>query len=139
MSGLKLKAFAGLMALGLCVASMAQSSALAPDEHMARPDLESRALSLYREVRCVVCQNEADSSAELAATMRRDIRERLSRGESDETIRQALSARYGDFVLFRPPFNGANLILWGLPVALVLLGGLVFFRQTRSALDDEAA
>lgn len=111
-----------------------EAAAIAPDEHMASKSAETRALGLYREVRCVVCQNEsiADSQAGIAADMRRDIRIRIFSGQTDDQIRQALSQRYGDYVLFRPPLSPATLILWGLPVVMIGAGGLAFFGQTRA-------
>lgn len=89
---------------------------------------EARAKALYREVRCVACQSQdiADSDADIAADMRREIREEIARGKTDEEIRAGLAARYGDYVLFRPRFSVGNLLLWGLP-PLILLGGVAGF------------
>lgn len=89
---------------------------------------EARAKTLYREVRCVACQSQdiADSDAAIAADMRREIREEIAQGRSNEEIRAGLSARYGDYVLFRPRFSAGNLLLWGLP-PLILIGGMAVF------------
>ncbi len=89
---------------------------------------EARAKALYREVRCVACQSQdiADSDAAIAADMRREIREEIAQGRTDEEIRAGLSARYGDYVLFRPRFSIGNLLLWGLP-PLILVGGIGVF------------
>jgi cytochrome c-type biogenesis protein CcmH len=89
------------------------------------PVQEARAQSLEREIRCVQCQNEpiAQSTAEIAADMRALVRERVAAGDSDAEIRSFFRARYGDFVLFRPPVDNRTWLLWGAPV-LLLLGGL---------------
>ena len=89
---------------------------------------EARAQALFQEVRCVVCQSEsiADSDAEIAADMRRDIRAQIAAGVSDADIRKHLYARYGDYVLFRPRVSKANIVLWGLPPLIVALGAGVF-------------
>ena len=97
---------------------------------------EARAQALFREVRCVVCQSEtiADSDADIAADMRRDIRARIAAGESDADIRKDLYTRYGDYVLFRPRVSKANLLLWILPPLIVLCGvtGLILLVRRRS-------
>ena len=103
---------------------------------------EARAKALYREVRCVACQSQdiADSDADIAADMRREIREDIAKGRTDEEIRAGLSARYGDYVLFRPRFSLGNLLLWGLP-PLVLIGGTAGFfilSRRRNAGRDYA-
>lgn len=87
------------------------------------PAQEARAQALEREIRCVQCQNEpiAQSTAEIARDMRVLVRERIAAGDSDADIRAFFRARYGDFVLFRPPFDTRTWLLWGAP--LVLLGG----------------
>ncbi len=91
---------------------------------LADPALEARALALEREIRCVQCQNEpiAQSTAEIAADMRVLVRERVAAGESDAEIRAFFRQRYGDFVLFRPPWDGRTWALWGAPLALLALG-----------------
>jgi cytochrome c-type biogenesis protein CcmH len=86
------------------------------------PSQEARAQSLEREIRCVQCENEpiAQSTAEIAADMRTLVRERIAAGDSDEDIRAFFRQRYGDFVLFRPPFDARTWALWAAPL---LLGG----------------
>ncbi|MBP2157772.1 MULTISPECIES: cytochrome c-type biogenesis protein [Asticcacaulis] len=101
---------------------------------------EARAKALYREVRCVACQSQdiADSDAAIAADMRREIREEIAQGRSDAEIRAGLSARYGDYVLFRPRFSLGNLLLWSLP-PLILVGGIAVFvaiSRRRGAARD---
>jgi len=103
---------------------------------------EARAKALYREVRCVACQSQdiADSDAAIAADMRREIREAIAQGRTNEEIRAGLSARYGDYVLFRPRFSLGNLLLWGLP-PLVLIGGVgvfVFMSRRKGQSRDYA-
>ena len=86
------------------------------------PPQEARAQSLEREIRCVQCENEpiAQSTADIAADMRALVRERIAAGDSDEDIRSFFRQRYGDFVLFRPPFDARTWALWAAPL---LLGG----------------
>jgi len=88
---------------------------------------ESRYKKLIDQLRCLVCQNEtlADSDAELAADLRREIREKMVKGESDKEITEFLVARYGDFVLYNPPVKSTTLMLWYGPFALLALGVLI--------------
>lgn len=90
------------------------------------PALEARVMSLSAELRCLVCQNQtiADSNAELALDLRGQIREQLQAGRSEDQIRQFMTERYGDFVLYKPPFKAETALLWIGPPAL-LLGSLV--------------
>src|SRR5882672_3005375 len=80
----------------------------------ADPALEARMLSIAAELRCLVCQNQtiADSHAGLAEDLRRDIREQLARGASDEQVVQYMTDRYGDFIRYRPPLKGSTTVLW---------------------------
>jgi len=108
-------------------------------------DPQQRALyqHLIHEVRCLVCQNQtiADSNAALAADLRREIREMILAGQSEAEIKQFLVDRYGDFVLYRPPFRAATAILWLAPGLLVLFGGAVLWRTVRRRatlpIDDD--
>jgi cytochrome c-type biogenesis protein CcmH len=94
-------------------------------------------------VRCLVCQNQtiADSTAPLAADLRREIRELMANGASREDVVRFLVDRYGDFVLYRPPVQPTTWVLWAAPAVLSLLGLLVFARTVRRRLrqpiDDE--
>jgi cytochrome c-type biogenesis protein CcmH len=92
---------------------------------LADPAQEARAQTLEREIRCVQCQNEpiAQSTADIARDMRELVRERVAAGDSDAEIRSFFRTRYGDFVLFRPPFDSRTWMLWGAPLVL-LAGGL---------------
>src|SRR5690554_164347 len=96
----------------------------AQEPRLDDPLLEERARSLQREIRCVVCQNESidSSQAGIARDLRRLVRERLVAGDSDEEIRDFLVARYGDYVLFRPPVRSDTWILWFGPAIVLLIG-----------------
>ena len=96
----------------------------------ADPVLEQRLMSLAAELRCLVCQNQslAESNAELAVDLRNEIREQMRRGASDQNVIDYLVARYGDFVLYRPPLKASTLLLWSGPAILLLLGISLLFR-----------
>lgn len=98
------------------------------------PALQARYVSLTHELRCMQCQNEsiADSPVDLAADLRKQVREQLLAGKSDEEIRNWMSARYGEFILFRPRYSWRNAWLWGAPGVLLLLGALICWRIVRS-------
>jgi cytochrome c-type biogenesis protein CcmH len=120
--------FASLLGSTAAVASSTTEAAIAAD-----PVVEKRLLHLSEELRCLVCQNQniADSNAELAQDLRREIRGMIQAGKSDKEIIDFMVARYGDFVLYRPPVKGITLLLWGGPVALLLLGLFVLLRYLR--------
>ena len=108
----------------------------------ADPVLEARMLRITTELRCLVCQNQtvADSHAGLADDLRRQVREMIVQGKSDQQILDFMTARYGDFVLYRPPVKTTTALLWYGP-ALLLLGGvaaLVLLLRKRSKLGAEA-
>ena len=109
----------------LAVLWLGLSAALAQEAQLADPQLEQRARDLSREIRCVVCQSQsvADSDADIARELRVLIREQIAAGKSDQEIRDYLVARYGDFVLFDPPFKASTYVLWIGPFAVLLLGG----------------
>jgi cytochrome c-type biogenesis protein CcmH len=101
---------------------------------LADPKLEQRARDLSREIRCVVCQSQsvADSDADIAKEVRAIIREQIGSGKSDQEIRDYLVARYGDFVLFDPPFKASTYALWIGPFAILVFAGIgvaIFFRR----------
>jgi len=108
----------------IAVAALCIGAAADPAERLDDPAQEARAREIFREVRCLVCQNEAivDSEAELAADLRRIIREQIVAGRSDGEIRTFLVERYGEFVLFRPPFSAENALLWLAPALLLGAG-----------------
>jgi cytochrome c-type biogenesis protein CcmH len=98
------------------------------------PALEARVNALANELRCLVCQNQtiADSNAPLAVDLRNQIRERLRQGASERDIIGFMVERYGDFVLYRPPFKATTLLLWAGPVLLMIAGlGALFYRLAR--------
>jgi len=105
---------------------------------MADPALQARYVALTHEIRCMQCQNEsiADSPVDLAADLRREVREQLLAGKSDQQIRDWMAARYSDFILFRPRYSWRNAWLWAAPGVLLLIGAWVCFRivRARSAL-----
>lgn len=98
-------------------------AALAP-VILADPAQEARARALDSEIRCVQCENEpiAQSTADIAVDMRRLVRERIAAGDSDAEIRSFFRTRYGDFVLFRPPWDARTWALWGAPFLLLAIG-----------------
>jgi cytochrome c-type biogenesis protein CcmH len=100
--------------------------AVQPDEQLADPALEARAREISAGLRCLVCQNQSidDSGAPLARDLRLLVRQRLRAGDSDEAVRDYLVARYGEFILLKPPFEASTLVLWGTPI-VVLLGGVL--------------
>ena len=104
--------------------------------------LQARFESITKELRCLVCQNEsiADSNAELAGDLRRQVTEMLVAGKSDDAIFHYMTDRYGEFVRFNPPLERKTLLIWGAPFIALLLGGIIIFRvarhRSRMPLDD---
>ncbi|TXH31878.1 MAG: cytochrome c-type biogenesis protein CcmH [Rhodospirillaceae bacterium] len=114
--------------------------AVRPDEMLSDPALEARARAISKDIRCVVCQSENidESDADIAHDLRVLVREQLMAGKSDQQVRDFLVARYGDFVLLKPPFKMKTLLLWVGPFAVLLLaaaGILVFYRRRRNAAE----
>ena len=108
--------------------------AVEPSEILKDPALEARAREIGRELRCVVCQNQSidDSAAEVAHDMRRAVRERLVAGDSNGQIFDYMVARYGDYVLLKPPFKMGTLLLWlGAPLLLLIGGGALLLAARR--------
>jgi cytochrome c-type biogenesis protein CcmH len=105
------------------------------------PVIEKRMVGLAENLRCLVCQNEslASSHAELAEDLRREVRELIQKGMSDQEIKDYLVARYGDFVLYEPPVKSFTMMLWLGPFALLLLGmgGLVYKLRNRKEAVTE--
>lgn len=120
------------------------SAALAvePDEMLQDPVLEARARAISATLRCLVCQNQSidDSNAPLARDLRLLVRERLKAGDTNEEVIDFIVARYGEFVLLRPRFEPHTYLLWGAPVALLLLGLVLALRlfvgKGRSVADS---
>jgi cytochrome c-type biogenesis protein CcmH len=97
------------------------------------PELEARMMRIASELRCLVCQNQtiADSHADLAVDLRGQVREMLQKGQSEQQVIEYMTARYGDFVLYRPPFKATTVLLWVGPGAMVLFGLFVLARVLR--------
>ena len=98
--------------------------AVQPDEILPDATKEARARALSAQLRCLVCQNQSidDSDAPLAKDLRVLVRERISAGDNDAAVMDYIVARYGDFVLLKPPFNSSTLALWLSPLLLLALG-----------------
>lgn len=126
-----------LTALGLLLMLQAPALAVEPGEMLPDPVLEQRAQDISKHLRCVVCQNQTidDSDAPLAHDMRLLVRERLLAGDTDNQVKDYLVARYGNFVLLRPPFQANTWALWIAPfvVLALALAGLLMQMRRRSA------
>ena len=131
--------------LAVIAAALLAAGAWAVDTtQLPDPKLQARYAALTHELRCMQCQNEslADSPVDLASDLRREVRDQLLAGKSDDEVRAWMAARYGDFILFRPRYSLRNAWLWGAPAALLLIGALVGWRVVRTrgtllAADDE--
>ena len=123
----------------LCMAALAGAKQAAPASE--DPVLEARMVSIASELRCLVCQNQtiADSQAALAVDLREQVREMLKRGDSDAQIIAYMTARYGDFVLYRPPLKASTALLWFGPGVLLVagLGVLILVLRRRSRLGAD--
>ena len=131
---------AALCLAGFLAATPAFGAQSAPEFTLSDPALEARARGLQTQLRCVVCQGQSidDSNAPLAADLRRLVREQIAAGRSDAEIKQFLVARYGDFVLMRPPLRNDTFLLWFGP-ALVVLAGAGFIAVTIARARRRAA
>ncbi len=126
------------LAIALMLAPLAVW-AVQPDEILTDPGLEARARALTAELRCVVCQAESidDSHAEIARDLRILVRERITAGDSDDEVLAFVVDRYGEFVLFRPPFSWRNAALWlSGPLFLILGAGLAFGFIRRKSMAE---
>jgi cytochrome c-type biogenesis protein CcmH len=130
------------LAFGLVLGALAlAASATKMDGPAPDAAFDLRIKKLESELRCLVCQNQtlADSNAELADDLRREVRGLAKAGKSDDDIKAYLVARYGDFVLYNPPVKGTTLLLWGGPFALLVGGALMWWtilrRRQKSRLD----
>jgi cytochrome c-type biogenesis protein CcmH len=126
----------------LCLA-LCQSYAAANEATPAAADpvLEARMLAITAELRCLVCQNQtiADSHADLAVDLRQQVREMLQKGMTDQQISAYMTDRYGDFVLYRPPFKSSTALLWIGPGAMLVAGlaVLVLVLRRRSRMPED--
>lgn len=134
----------------LCGFLLASATALAIDTEAAFTDarLQARYEHMIRELRCVQCQNQtiADSPVGLASDLRREVKELIANGRSDEQIKRYMTDRYGDFVLYNPPLTPRTYILWAAPALLLLVtlgvAGRVILRRSKTPIDldpDEPA
>ncbi len=152
-----------VLALALTGVPAPAARAFAYEAPLANPKLEARADAIFASLRCLVCQNEsiAESDADLAADLRRIVRERVAKGDTDDQVRQYLVARYGEWILLKPRFEPRTLLLWLGPLFLLVAAGggiAVYFRhlapagasataplsaeeerRLRALLDDESA
>ena len=129
-----MKRILAILGAVLCIAAASDPADRLPD-----PAQEARARELFREVRCMVCQNESidDSNAELAGDLRRLVRDEIKSGKTDDQVRAHLTDRYGEFVLLKPAFSWGNAVLWGAPFVVVVLGLWLLFRSFRNRPVDE--
>lgn len=131
-----------VLTLLLLLAAVA-AHAVEPGERLADPALEARARTISGELRCLVCQNESidESGADLAHDIRVLVRQRLTAGDTNAQATQAVVARYGAFVLLKPPVEPATYLLWYGPPALVLFGlaGTMLWLRRRQAAPADTA
>ena len=133
-----------MLAFSLALLISSPVMAIDSGEDFADPKLQSQYEKIINEVRCLVCQNQtiADSTAPLAADLRREIHNMLAEGSTENDVKVFLIERYGDFVLYRPRVRSWTLALWLAPFAFLLIGGLTLYRvvQRRRALpiDQDA-
>jgi cytochrome c-type biogenesis protein CcmH len=120
------------------LAAWPAAAGVEPNEMLADPVLEARARALSQEIRCLVCQSESidTSNADLARDLRILVRERIKAGDSDPEVLDYLVARYGDFVLLRPPMKLKTALLWFGPFLALLLGGGVVLYFARHGRND---
>ena len=134
MSWRRLLAIAGAV---FCLANAAAD----PADQLKNPAQEAHARTLFREIRCVVCQSESidESDADIAHDLRQLVRQEVAAGDSDAAIKADLVSRYGEFILLKPRFSPANAALWLLPFLVVALGaGVVFLgRRSRPSVSDD--
>jgi len=114
----------------LCLAFVLIAKDAQPNED---PQIEARMKNLTQQLRCLVCQNEtlAESHADLAEDLRREIREQMKAGKSDQEILSFLTQRYGDFVLYNPPVKATTYLLWFGPFVLLVAGAAVLYRYLK--------
>jgi cytochrome c-type biogenesis protein CcmH len=128
---------AAILAALMIVAAAGAVRAFENDAPLADPALEARAVALAKELRCLVCQNQSimESDADLAKDLRLLVRERIAAGDTDDQVKQFVVARYGDFVLLRPPFKPKTWLLWLGPALIAgagVVGVALFWRRRTS-------
>lgn len=124
---------ARLLALPILLLTALPALAVNPDEVLADPKLEARARAISAELRCMVCQNQSidDSNAELAKDLRLLVRDRLSKGDSDQAVIDYVVSRYGEFVLLKPRVSAHTALLWGAPALLLVAGAAALALSLR--------
>jgi len=135
---------AALYLAGFLALSTLPALAVQPDELLPDPQMEARARTIGKDLRCPVCQNQSidDSDADLARDLRLLVRKRLVAGDNDSQVKQYIVDRYGDYVLLDPPFKTVTLVLWLGPAALLLAAlaaGWSFLRRRKEATTAEPA
>ncbi len=127
--------------LAFAVLTAAPAHAIDPNEALKNPVEEARARALFKQLRCLVCQNQSidDSEADLARDLRVIVREKIAAGASDRDVLRFLTARYGDFVLLKPPVEPRTWALWFGPFALLAAGGAGIWLARRRRRDAAAA
>ncbi len=134
--------FMRFVCLALLLGAAVPAFAVAYEKAFDDPAMQARYEHINRELRCLVCQNQtiADSNATLAQDLRREVREMMVAGKTDDEIRTFMIERYGDFVLYRPRMTVGNFLLWAAPVLLLLLGtfvGIRVIRKQTAQMKDE--
>lgn len=131
---MRLRALLAGLAGVLCIAAASD-----PAERLPDPAQEAHARAVFKDIRCLVCQNESidDSEAELARDLRRTVREQVKAGRSEAEIKRYLTDRYGQFVLMRPSFDMGNLALWLGPFLVVALGLFLLLGRLRNRSPDD--
>ena len=124
--------------IAVAFGALSIAAASDPAERLPDPAQEAKAREIFRDVRCLVCQNESidDSEADLAKDLRVLVREQVAAGKSEDEVKRFLTDRYGEFVLLRPSFNAWNLALWIGPF-LVVLAGIALLLTRLKARDGE--
>lgn len=130
---MKLQALVIALLGAACIAAASD-----PAERLPDPAQEAVAREIFRDVRCLVCQNESidDSEAELAQDLRRIVRDQVKAGKTEPQIKAFLTDRYGEFVLLRPTFSAGNLALWIGPFLVAAAGIALLFARLRSRTPD---
>lgn len=131
----------GFVLACMLVFSALPALAVNPDEVLSDPALETRARALSAQLRCMVCQNQSidDSNAELARDLRLLVRDRITRGDSDEDVIAYVVSRYGEFVLLKPRWSARTYVLWAAPAGLLAAGVLAIFLNNRRRRARPAA
>jgi len=124
----------------LLALSLMPLKAAEPGEALDDPSQEERARILSQQLRCVVCQNQSidESDAPLARDLRLLVRERIEAGDTNEEVLDYVVARYGEFVLLRPRFEGEGIVLWLTPFLLLIIGAGLVFYYTRQEQGQPA-